>query len=75
MEKVWLDIPKYYTGIFLDEYVVMPNHFHGIIGIEEGAFSRQTGKEVGLGDVIGAYKNISLKRAKRCVGGVADSTE
>lgn len=35
VESVWCDIPKYYPGFDVDEYVVMPNHFHGIIVINE----------------------------------------
>jgi hypothetical protein len=30
----WQEIPNHFPDIFLDEYTVMPNHFHGIIGID-----------------------------------------
>ena len=33
IEKHWLNIPKYFNNIELDEWVVMPNHLHGIIAI------------------------------------------
>lgn len=33
IEKIILEIPIYYLGIFIDEYVVMPNHVHLIINI------------------------------------------
>ncbi|HMW06832.1 MAG TPA: transposase [Leptospiraceae bacterium] len=36
----WLDLPNHYKNIQLDEFVIMPNHFHGIIYI------------MGNGDVI-----------------------
>jgi putative transposase len=29
----YLEIPKHFKNVFLDEYVVMPNHIHGIIEI------------------------------------------
>lgn len=29
----WLDLPKRFPAIELDSFVVMPNHFHGIISI------------------------------------------
>ena len=29
--KFWLDIPVHFRGVELDEYVIMPNHIHGII--------------------------------------------
>lgn len=32
--KYWQKIPDYYQNVFLDEWVIMPNHIHGIIVIE-----------------------------------------
>jgi len=31
----WREIPKHYPFVVLDEFVVMPNHVHGIIGIQK----------------------------------------
>jgi putative transposase len=31
--ECWTDLPNHYSNIQLDQYVVMPNHFHGIIQI------------------------------------------
>jgi REP element-mobilizing transposase RayT len=33
VRKFWLKIPDKFPRTILDEYVVMPNHLHGIIGI------------------------------------------
>lgn len=33
VERWWKELRHKYPDILLDEYVVMPNHFHGIIGI------------------------------------------
>jgi REP element-mobilizing transposase RayT len=33
----WRDIPNHQANIALDEFVVMPNHLHGIIGIKSSA--------------------------------------
>ena len=30
-EKFWLDIPNHFPFVVLDEFVVMPNHIHGIL--------------------------------------------
>jgi putative transposase len=27
----WMEIPKHFTGVELDEFIIMPNHIHGII--------------------------------------------
>lgn len=31
IQKTWKEIPIYYNGIYLDEFIIMPNHIHGII--------------------------------------------
>lgn len=33
IESVWMSISKHYPEYSIDEFVVMPNHFHGIISI------------------------------------------
>ena len=35
VKDCWKEIPKHYDGVSLDEYVVMPNHLHGILRINE----------------------------------------
>ena len=32
--KVFTNLSQYYTGILIDTYIVMPDHFHGIITID-----------------------------------------
>jgi REP element-mobilizing transposase RayT len=32
---VWSALPEHFTSIQLDEYLIMPNHFHGILHINE----------------------------------------
>lgn len=33
--KCWQEIPLHYQNVILDEYVVMPNHIHGILVIDK----------------------------------------
>ncbi len=33
-KQCWLDIPSHYPNVKLDEFVIMPNHIHGIIVIK-----------------------------------------
>jgi len=33
--KYWLEIPKHFLQVTLDEFVIMPNHVHGIVEINE----------------------------------------
>jgi putative transposase len=32
-ERFWIDIPRHYSKVEIDEFVVMPNHVHGIVVI------------------------------------------
>jgi putative transposase len=36
-EKYWLEIPKHFKNVILHDYIIMPNHIHGIIVIAVGA--------------------------------------
>lgn len=33
--KIWMKIPKHFTHVYLDKYIIMPNHMHGIIVINK----------------------------------------
>ena len=37
VQTVWDEIPKYYYGIEIDEFVIMPDHVHGIIVLVRAA--------------------------------------
>jgi REP element-mobilizing transposase RayT len=39
----WLRLPDRFPGVAVDEYVVMPNHFHGIITITDNADTSPVG--------------------------------
>ena len=57
-EKVqftWLDLPRHNKNIELDEFIVMPNHLHGII-IIVGAGSKPAQKHghISIGNHVGA---------------------
>ena len=32
--ETWSAIPEHFTSVFLDEFVIMPNHIHGVLCIE-----------------------------------------
>jgi putative transposase len=50
----WLALSERFPSIILDEFIVMPNHFHGIICISPDSVINPT-----LGKVIGAFKSIT----------------
>jgi len=34
-KQCWLNIPKHFPNAILDEFIIMPNHIHGIIVIDD----------------------------------------
>ena len=64
IQNVWEDLPNHFEHIELDEFIVMPNHFHGIIHIlsrrGESRIRPRPGTSPGtLGRIIQAYKSIT----------------
>jgi putative transposase len=78
----WLDLPNHYQNIELGEFVVMPNHVHGIIFMiddseleaekREGFKPSPTEKRHGLTEIVRALKSFSARRInqKRKVKGI-----
>ena len=64
-EKFWLDIPNHFPFVILDQFVIMPNHIHGILIFNKDSTSWQPNKfgsqSQNLGSVIRGFKS-SLKR-------------
>ncbi|MGV8059749.1 MAG: transposase [Smithellaceae bacterium] len=65
---VWTDLPNHYKHIILDEYMVMPNHVHGIINIVGAGLKpaltkpAPTEKQQGLPEIIRGFKTFSSRR-------------
>ena len=58
VQTVWDELPKHYPGVQLDEYIVMPNHFHGIVSLVGAPlpFTGTTGRHRNNGRAdIGGY--------------------
>jgi REP element-mobilizing transposase RayT len=72
VEFTWLDLPEHNNNIELDEFIVMPNHVHGIIVIvgagskpaliQERAGYEPAPTEHGLSEIIRQFKTFSAKR-------------
>jgi REP element-mobilizing transposase RayT len=65
----WNNLPNHYPFIQLDRYVVMPNHFHGIISFIETERNRADLKSAptakaphGLSEIVRALKTFSARR-------------
>ena len=49
VKDVWLSIPEHFKNIKLDEFVVMPNHIHGIVVIKKNSGREQAFSTMGNG--------------------------
>jgi REP-associated tyrosine transposase len=66
-EECWLAIPHYNPGVELDEWVVMPNHLHGIVAFvgEQGVGVRGMGHQ-------GVFSNAPTAHMPTTHGGRRD---
>jgi REP element-mobilizing transposase RayT len=73
VKQVIKDVPYHYKNVSFDEFVIMPNHIHGIIIIEESCVmtdvvtehcSVTTNNRCGmlLSQVVKSFKNVVTKR-------------
>ena len=53
VRALWQSLPHRHDGVSLDEFVVMPNHVHGIVEIAES--------DASLPSIVGAFKSLSTK--------------
>jgi REP element-mobilizing transposase RayT len=63
VEEEWLKTKKIRTYVDIDYYVIMPNHFHGIIIIEQS------------NDNVGATRRVALNNEERAIQRIAPTKQ
>ena len=69
VQEEWLRTPDVRPRVRLDAFVVMPNHLHGIILLEDPWATHRVAptkmglKSVSIGSIIGQFKSAVTKRA------------
>lgn len=67
VDSVWNELPKRFPFVRLDAYVVMPNHFHGILALTGNSGDRASRDRSpgtipnSLGRVLQAFKSITSR--------------
>jgi putative transposase len=72
VRAVWEDLPNQVSDIDLDEYVIMPNHFHAILVIDKSGNSAEIYENLDINDekerrkmilpkVVGRFKMLAAK--------------
>ena len=68
-KKYYLEIPKHFSFVILDEFIIMPNHIHWIIIIEKNGANNNELKQNRfqnqwkwtISSIIGSFKSICTK--------------
>lgn len=69
VEEVWIAIPNHFASVELGEFVIMPNHIHGIISITVEATHASPLPRISkgpmpgsIGAIVGSFKSAATKR-------------
>jgi putative transposase len=70
VRSAWMDLPNRFAGLALDEYVVMPNHLHGILcfvgaGLARPSSAAKPATELSLPNVMRVFKSVSTVETNR----------
>jgi len=81
VQRVWENLPKHYHNCFLDEFIIMPNHVHGIIVIDNqslrnglkpfptgGNNNSQSLKQYSVSEIIRGFKSFSSREINKIYG-------
>ncbi len=75
IRKAFIEIQDFYNNIHVDEFIVMPNHFHGIVAVSPEPIGGREGQARGpaptkeggntklsLIDIVTRFKSLTTKR-------------
>ena len=79
IQSSWMGLAQHYPGVQVDEFVVMPNHVHGIIVLTVGAGPRAcpdsdcanngqpqgVAPTISLSDVVHRFKSLTTARYRK----------
>jgi len=63
VELVWCDLLNHYVHVELDEFVVMPNHFHGIVRFSDVMEDGGQGANLGQGISEGTNRERAIRES------------
>ena len=67
--QTWLGLPAHTVGIHMDKFVVMPNHFHGIVALENGCVGAGSKPaRTPLPEVMRQFKTFSARKINQVRG-------
>lgn len=60
ISAIWQKIPQHFPNVEIDEFILMPDHLHGVIVISE-----QDKKSYSLATIIQNFKSISTRKINK----------
>jgi putative transposase len=70
VEQSWRDLVNHYPHVALDEFIVMPNHIHGVVWLRDPgrAGVKRAPTRHPLSEIIRAFKTFSARRINELRG-------
>ena len=69
VENVWREMPQRFPSIRMDVFMIMPNHFHGILVIDKGVLGKGAASSTPtFGMIMRAFKSSSAIGVNRVSG-------
>ncbi len=62
IQLYWENLPKYHRHLELDQFVIMPNHMHGILILTDNTTYQKRHR---LPEIIRAFKTFSARRVNK----------
>jgi len=69
-KQCWNEIPQHYPNVTLDEYVIMPNHIHGIIILNDNNISTIDTEIVGAKNFSPLQQNDHPRGTTQTIGSI-----
>ncbi len=57
VRECWLALPGWFPGVGLHEFIVMPNHFHGLLEIQQ--------RDSSLKSIVGSFKSAATRLCRQ----------
>jgi putative transposase len=61
VRATWAALPSRHASVTLDAFVVMPDHFHGIVILAHAVSGVGTSKQHGLAEVVRGFKSHTAR--------------
>ncbi len=61
VNRIWSEIPEYYPGIEIDEFQIMPDHFHGVIHITGPSQGISPTEQISTPQVVQRFKSLTTR--------------